>query len=132
MKLIQWTVAAAIAAVLGTSSALAYTGEQYAKDAHLTMQQARAEALTQVRGTIKDAELEKERGGTGLRYSFDIHGAHGLREVGIDAVTGKVLENSAESGQAEAQEERAEHEHSGHSDRGESERGTGGHHEAED
>jgi len=122
------------AALLATASvaAFAYTGQQYAKDAKVSMQQARAKALTKVHGTIKDAELEKEGGGSGLRYSFDIQSAHGLREVGIDAVTGKVLENSAESGQAEAQEARAEHEHSGQSEQGESEDEGGAHHETED
>lgn len=135
MRLNRWTMAAAAtAAVLAAASAaaFAYTGQQYAKDAKVSMQQARAKALAQVHGTIKGAELEKEGGGSGLRYSFDIQTAHGLREVGIDAVTGKTLENSAESGQAEAQEARAEHEHSDRAERGERENDDGAHHEAED
>ena len=135
MRLNRWAVAAAAtAAVLATASmaAFAYTGEQYAKDAKVSMQQARAKALAQVSGTIKDAELEKEGGGSGLRYSFDIKSGHGLREVGIDAVTGKVLENSAESGQAEAQEARAEHEHADRAEQGERENDGGAHHEGED
>lgn len=135
MRLNRWTVVAvATASLLGgaTASAVAYTGQQYAKDAKVGMHQARAKALAQVHGTIKDAELEKEGGGSGLRYSFDIQTAHGLREVGIDAVTGKVLENSAESAQAEAQEARAEHEHSDRPEQGETEDEGGGHHEAED
>jgi uncharacterized membrane protein YkoI len=41
-------------------------------------------------------ELELERGGSGLRYSFDIRQGKKWREVGIDAKTGRVLENSAE------------------------------------
>jgi uncharacterized membrane protein YkoI len=37
-----------------------------------------------------------EKGGSGLRYSFDIKSADGLYEVGVDAQTGKVLENKKE------------------------------------
>lgn len=95
---------------LGAGAAFAYTGAQLAKDAKVTMEQARTQALREAPGTIKSAELEKERGGSGLRFSFDIQTKHGLREVGIDAVTGKVLENSRESSQAEADEARSEHE----------------------
>ena len=47
-------------------------------------------------GVITDQELEKERGGTGLRYSFDIRNNGKTCEVGVDARTGKVLENDAE------------------------------------
>ena len=41
-------------------------------------------------------ELEKEKGGSGLRYSFDIEKGRVIHEVGIDAKTGRVLENSVE------------------------------------
>lgn len=95
---------------LGAGAALAYPGAYLAKHAKVTMEQARTQALREAPGTIKSAELEKERGGSGLRFSFDIQTKHGLREVGIDAVTGKVLENSRESAQAEVDEERSEHE----------------------
>lgn len=37
-----------------------------------------------------------EKGGSGLRYSFDIANGKGTHEVGIDAVTDKLLENSVE------------------------------------
>ncbi|MDA8383864.1 MAG: PepSY domain-containing protein [Betaproteobacteria bacterium] len=95
---------------LGAGAALAYPGAYLAKDAKVTMEQARAQALREAPGSIKSAELEKEHGGSGLRFSFDIQTRKGLREVGIDAVTGKVLENSRESTQAEADEVRSEHE----------------------
>lgn len=88
----------------------AYPGEHLARDAKVTMQQARTQALQEAPGTIQSAELEKERGGSGLRFSFDIRTKHGLREIGIDAVTGKVLEDSQESAQSEADEARSEHE----------------------
>ena len=47
-------------------------------------------------GRITDQELEKEGGGSGLRYSFDIKAAGHVYEVGVDAVNGRVLENGAE------------------------------------
>jgi uncharacterized membrane protein YkoI len=62
----------------------------------LTMAQARAIAQKAVKGTIEASELEAEKGGSGLRYSFDVLTASGPREVGIDARTGAVLENAAE------------------------------------
>ena len=39
----------------------------------------------------------KEKGGTGLRYSFDIKRGAVTQEVGVDAQTGKVLENKKEA-----------------------------------
>ncbi len=82
---------------LGATTAFAYPGAQLAPQARVTMAQARATALRTVHGTIAAAELEKESGGSGLRYSFDVKTAHGVREVGIDAKTGAVLENSSEA-----------------------------------
>ena len=40
--------------------------------AKVTLAQARASAVRAHPGVITDQELEKESGGTGLRYSFDI------------------------------------------------------------
>ena len=79
-------------------SAQAYTGEELAKEAKITIEQARAIALKAFPGRIADEELEKEAGGSGLRYSFDIKGdkPDKIREVGVDALTGKVLENKPE------------------------------------
>jgi uncharacterized membrane protein YkoI len=47
-------------------------------------------------GAITDEELEKEKGGSGLRFSFDVKAGNVTYEVGVDAQTGKVLENSKE------------------------------------
>ncbi|HYL00726.1 MAG TPA: hypothetical protein VEU78_05995, partial [Steroidobacteraceae bacterium] len=52
--------------------AMAYTGEELAKDAKIDIQAARDIALKVRPGKITDEELEKETGGSGLRYSFDI------------------------------------------------------------
>jgi uncharacterized membrane protein YkoI len=79
-------------------SAQAYSGHELAKNARVTLKEARAIALKAYPGKITDEELEKEKGGSGLRYSFDIkHGKSArTQEVGVDAMTGKVLENAPE------------------------------------
>jgi uncharacterized membrane protein YkoI len=83
--------------VLGLGNgAVAYTGQKLAKNAHFTIDQAMAIALKAHPGTVTDKELEREHGGSGLRYSFDVTGSDGKYEVGVDAVTGKVLENARE------------------------------------
>ena len=79
-------------------SANAYTGQKLEKNAKFKMVEARAIALKAHPGKIKDEELEKEKGGSGLRYSFDIinAGKKGTQEVGVDAMTGVILENKLE------------------------------------
>ncbi len=78
------------------ATAQGFTGEKLAGKARITIEQARAIALKAHPGTITDEELERERGGSGLRYSFDIKRGSVTREVGVDARTGKVLENKKE------------------------------------
>jgi uncharacterized membrane protein YkoI len=79
-----------------TPGAMAYTGENLSKDAQLSMEQARRIALNARPGKITDRELEREKGGSGLRYSFDVASNGVTYEVGVDARTGSVLENSTE------------------------------------
>ena len=71
-------------------------GEKYAKDAAISMQRAELIVLKGRLGKISDRELEREKGGSGLRYSFDIRAVNGLYEVGVDAKAGAVLENGKE------------------------------------
>lgn len=78
------------------TNAFAYTGENLAANAKITIDQARAIALRAHPGMITDEELEKERGGSGLRYSFDIKSGKAVYEVGVDADTGRLLENKKE------------------------------------
>ena len=52
--------------------------------------------LQMVTSRITDQELENEGGGSDLRYSFDIKSGGKTHEVGVDAKTGRVLENKAE------------------------------------
>ena len=89
-------------ALVGAGSSVASTkpaalkGGEYAAQAKVTLASARIAALKARPGTITDQELEKEKGGSGLRYSFDIT-SHGKPfEVGVDAKTGAILENAAE------------------------------------
>ena len=84
------------AASVQAKPAAAYVGQDLAKTAKITLAQAMKTALKARPGKITDKELEKEAGGSGLRYSFDITKAGVAYEVGVDAQTGKVLENAAE------------------------------------
>ncbi len=78
------------------ANAVAFTGQKFAKDAKISMKQARAIALKAHPGKITDEELEHEKGGSGLRYSFDIRHGQVTQEVGVDARTGTLLENAPE------------------------------------
>lgn len=95
-------------AALAATSTGALKGHELAGKARVSLAQARAIALKARPGSITDQELEKEAGGSGLRYSFDVASAGKTYEVGVDARTGKVLENGHESAGAEAAEAAAE------------------------
>ncbi|MBV1692626.1 PepSY domain-containing protein [Novosphingobium sp. G106] len=71
-------------------------GSELASRARINLASARMTALRARPGTITDQELEREAGGSGLRYSFDITSHGKPYEVGVDAATGAVLENIAE------------------------------------
>lgn len=96
----------ALAALLAASSFAAVTaapanavplkGASLQTQAKVSLKQAQSIALAKEPGTIIDQELEREAGG--LRYSFDINVGKVVREVGVDAVTGKVLEDSIDTG----------------------------------
>jgi len=86
----------AACALLGFGPALAFTGEEFAPQAKINLEKARAIAVEARPGMITDQELEKEKGGSGLRYSFDVKVGQATYEVGVDAKSGKVLENSRE------------------------------------
>jgi len=93
----KFTLVLAAATLLSTTNlTFAYTGEKLERSAKIKMAQAVAIALEARPGTITDRELEKEKGGSGLRYSFDVRVKNVTYEVGIDAKTGAVLENGRE------------------------------------
>jgi uncharacterized membrane protein YkoI len=84
------------AVMMNAGVASAYTGQELASKAKITLDQARVIALKARPGTVTDQELEQEKGGSGLRYSFDIKNGKTVYEVGVDAQSGKLLENAAE------------------------------------
>ncbi len=86
---------------LATANAFAYTGQKFAGEAKISLKQARGIALKTQPGKITDEELEQEKGGSGLRYSFDIRHGKVTQEVGVDARTGKLLENAPEGPHAD-------------------------------
>lgn len=91
-------ITTAFMAVTAVALPLAFGQAQASTKAHpkVTMGEARAIALKAHPGTIVKAELEHEGGGSGLRYSFDMRQGKSWREVGVDAMTGHVLENKPE------------------------------------
>ena len=96
-KLTRTTLGLAAAFALAISTAAAFPGQQLAKQAKITLAQAQTIALRAVpNGKITATELEKEKGGSGLRYTFDIKVGGKVREVGVDAKTGNLLENAVE------------------------------------
>lgn len=78
------------------TSAKPYVGHELAAQAKVPLAKAEAIALKARPGKVADKELEKETGGSGLRWSFDIAAGGKTYEVGVDAATGKVLENQPE------------------------------------
>jgi hypothetical protein len=67
-----------------TGAAFAFDGEKYLPEAKVTLAQARETALKTYPGKIVSEELEKESGGSGLRYSFVVRHHTDKHEVGID------------------------------------------------
>ena len=113
-RLVLLGFAAGLVAAAASAATLPahFKGHELAGRSKVTLEQARAIALKARPGRIVDQELEKEGGGSGLRYSFDVVSHGKTIEVGVDAVSGTVLENGSESPAKEAREavqEKAEH-----------------------
>lgn len=78
-----------------------------ARQAKVTMEQARATALKRASGNVESGELEREHGQ--LVYSFDIRNPKGtITEVQVNAVTGKIARVQHENKKQEASEKRME------------------------
>lgn len=94
----SWQVVSVLGLALGlaVTHAFAYKGHELAGEAKVSIEKARAIALKAYPGKVADEELEREPGGSGLRYSFDIKNNKVTQEVGVDAKTGKLLENAPE------------------------------------
>lgn len=90
--------AATLAGIAAAGAAYAGAGENHgdaalASEARISLEQAQRIALGARPGEVREWELEREAGGSGLRYSFDIADQSGVYEVGVDARDGAVLEN---------------------------------------
>jgi uncharacterized membrane protein YkoI len=91
MKLLMAAVLTIPLAAIDTA-ALAHS--QHPPHAKITATRARQLAEQAWPGVVLSEELEHEAGGSGLRYTFIIQQGNTRHEVGIDAKTGKLLENS--------------------------------------
>ena len=80
--------------LLAAAALVPATVAAHAPAARLTMAQARAIALKAAPGKVVDAEYEKEAGS--WRYSFDIRQGKRIHEIGVNANTGKIVENKFE------------------------------------
>jgi uncharacterized membrane protein YkoI len=103
-KTIITGMAAAIVA-LGMAGCASEQQEQaeMQSQAKISKEQAQQTALAKAPGgTIKEGELEKEKGK--LIWSFDIAGSPGVTEVNVDAITGEVVGVEDESPGKESKE----------------------------
>jgi uncharacterized membrane protein YkoI len=92
----NYLIALGMIGLIAGGANAALKGAKLASMAKVSLGTARAIALKARPGKIADQELEREKGGSGLRYSFDIASGGKTYEVGVDAKTGAVLENAAE------------------------------------
>ena len=88
------SLVALIGLALGAAPGLALASPGAGQKAKISMAQARAIALQAYPGKIMKEELEHEGGG--LRYSFDLRRGKQWREIGVDAMTGHIVENIRE------------------------------------
>lgn len=90
------TVVALAISAASSAFALNLDGQKYLPEAKISLTEARKIALKEYPGEFVSQEIEKEPGGSGLRYSFVIRNKDAKHEVGVDAKTGALLENSIE------------------------------------
>ena len=96
---------AAVIVALGVAGCASEQQEQaeMQSQAKISKEQAQQTALAKAPGgTIKEGELEKEKGK--LIWSFDIAGSPGVTEVNVDAITGEVVGVEDESSGKESKE----------------------------
>lgn len=84
----------AVVAALGLATMPGFAKKAKPKP-KLTMATAKAIALKRAPGRIKDAEYEFEGGG--WRYSFDILQGKRIHEIGVNAMTGAIVEDKFEA-----------------------------------
>jgi uncharacterized membrane protein YkoI len=91
MKTLHKTMLLTVA--LSGLAATAWAG-QPAPPARISMDQARTIALTAASGAVADEEYEKENGA--WRYSFEFRQDGRIHEIGVDANSGAIIEDSWE------------------------------------
>lgn len=109
MRIITLAIIAGTLAATAAGAAIAprpapFKGHELSSQTKVSLSQARAVAMRARPGAIIDQELEREPGGSGLRYAFDVKSQGATYEVGVDALTGRVIENAMETAAQEAQE----------------------------
>ena len=90
-------IAATILAASGATAASAkhFAGSELLPQAKISLAKARASAVRAHPGVITDQELEKEGGGSGLRYSFDIKNKGIAPRAFIFGITNPVMVQGA-------------------------------------
>jgi hypothetical protein len=111
MKTTVWRtiLVSTIAGTLVSAASAKTNSEQLASQARITKARAEQIALATVpHGSIKSAEIEKERGH--LVWSFDIAttGKRNITEILVDAQTGKIVSKQKETPRRQAEEAAAE------------------------
>jgi len=108
--LYAFAIAAAVTLLEGTTTthaAVTVFKTQSAREAKITMEQARDIAIKRAPGKIESSELEREHGQ--LVYSFDIRNDAGtITEVQVNAINGKIARVEHENKKQEAAEKRRE------------------------
>lgn len=92
MKITLTATLAGLAAITATAAFAAGPAKPAAK---LSMAQARAIALKKAPGRVVESDYENEKGG--WRYSFDIRQGQRIHEIGVDANSGRIVEDAFES-----------------------------------
>ena len=94
-----------LAGGLLASGVIGCESEHHAK-AKISKEAAAATALAQVPGgTVKESELEKEHGQWIWSFDIAIPGSQNIKEVAVDAHTGKVIAVETETPEQQAREE---------------------------
>lgn len=88
----------AVPAAQSLAASIHGTRQAVTATANITMTQAQLIALKAFSGKIMHQEFGHEKAGSGLRFSLYIKPGSIAHEVGVDVMTGKVLENDVGSG----------------------------------
>ncbi len=93
----------AFAVLLSSSAAAASTapplkGSELLPQARVSLRAAQKAALAKEHGVVIGQELEKEKQGNGLVYTFDIKLGKVVHEVNVDAKTGAIVEDTIDNG----------------------------------